>query len=219
MRGVLLILALSACEPVASLSVDLHYSADAPRVVDAEQLAGAHIGVARFLDSRPRDRQDIHSSSYVVEESSFHVGITWQGRTFVPVAVIVQGLLVEELRHAGLNAEAIDEELGPNDGAAARAVGERARCDLVLGGSIHELRHIIAGAAPARAISLEASLFEGLGGKELLHLPIGDTRRAGGEGRPQQDADELFRRTFQPVASRLVATIAEQIRRLMRAGT
>jgi len=141
------------------------------------------------------------------------VGVSWQGRTFMPAAVIVQNLLVEELRHAGLNAEPIDVELGPADTEGARAAGDRARCDLVLGGTIHELRHSTEG----RTISLETGLFEGLGGRALFHLPLTAHGRAGEEGHPQQDADEFFHRTFQPVATRLVASVADQIRKLMRA--
>jgi hypothetical protein len=210
----LLLLVVPACEPVTSLSVELHYSADAPRMRDAETLAGARIGVARFLDSRPRDREDIHSASYIVEEQKFHVGVSFEGRTFAPAAVIVQSLLVEELRHAGLNAEPIDAELGPADSEGARVAGDRARCDLVLGGTIHELRHSTA----MRRISLETGLFEGLGGKALFHMPLVAEGHAGGEGHPQQDADEFFHRTFQPVATRLVASVAEQIRKLIRAS-
>jgi hypothetical protein len=202
---------------VTPVSVDVHYSADAAKLPKAAALSSVRIGVARFTDGRRLRADDIHAASYVAQDSSFHVGVSWAGQTFVAANQVVQALLVDELKQAGLAAEAVDGVVGANDVDSARAASEKSHCDLILGGNIQELRYSVQS-GNHRVITLEAALFEGLGGKSLLRVPLTESRRGDDDAKPQQRVDDLFNRNFRPVAHRLIAKLAEQMEKLIDAA-
>ncbi len=194
------------------LSVELRYSADAAPVAQAEALAGARIGVGRFADSRQLLGNDMHAASFVAHDGNYDLGVTWQGRTFAPVPVVVQALLIEELRHAGLSAEPIDAVVPPGDVAAARAAGERDHVDVVLGGDIHDLTNGL--------VAFDAALIEVAGGRSLMHqqfkgtFPTGDSSLTA-----QQRVDEVLNHSFRSVAHQMVSQLAKQLSGLIAAGT
>jgi hypothetical protein len=75
---------------MSPLSLEVHYSADQQPLAPAEALSGLRIGVARFKDLRPRVADDIHAASYIAHDGTYHVGMTWNGRTFAPVSEVAQ---------------------------------------------------------------------------------------------------------------------------------
>jgi hypothetical protein len=210
LMGRLSVLVLAACTTTLSpLSLDVHYAADRQPLAQAEALARVRVGVARFKDLRPLIADDIHARSYVAHDTSYHVGMTWNGRTFTPVAEVTQGLLVAQLQGAGLNVRAADAEV--DDGASARAVAQRGGFDVVLGGSIREFS--FKGGQPT--VSLEVLLFHG--GDALLHAPLSESRRVDPQATAQARVDEVLDRSFRPVAQDLVAKIADQLAVLVAA--
>jgi hypothetical protein len=193
------------------MSVDVRYSADAAQVLHAEALSSARIGVAVFADKRPRSANDLHANSYVAHDATYDIGVSYGGRTFAPVAEVVQGLLVDELRHAGLNAEPLASEVGA-DAAAAREAGEREHVDVVLGGS---LREMVNG-----NVTIDGLLVEVAGGKTLLKSPFSASHKLSGGDQPAQDrVDEVMNQSFKPVAHQMVSQVAKQLQLLLAAGT
>jgi hypothetical protein len=215
----LLLFVVSGCATTATpLSVDVRYNADAARLQNAEALAGARIAVGRFRDARPRRAGDMHAASYVGHDGSYDVGLTWRGRTFTAVPNVVQGLIVEELEHAGFSVEAVDATIGPGDSEAARAAGEKAHGDVVLGGEIRELIFQAPDAAHP-SVRIEIQMFEGLSGKPLTKFSILGTQNGeSAEARPQQRVDELLERSFKQASHRLVERLAQEVTNLMAAA-
>ena len=213
-----LLLVVSGCATASTpLSVDVRYNADAAKLQNAEALAGARIAVGRFRDSRPRRAGDMHAASYVGHDGSYDVGLTWRGRTFTAVPEVVQGLMVEELEHAGLSVEAVDATIRPGDSEAARAAGEKAHGDVVLGGEIHELIFKAPDAAHP-SVRIDVQLFEGLTGKPLAKFTIAGSQNGDGDERPQQRVDELLERSFKPASHRLVERLSQEVTNLMAAA-
>lgn len=214
-----LLLLMSGCATSSTpLSVDVRYNADAARLQNAEALAGARIAVGRFRDTRPRRAGDLHAASYVGHDGSYDVGLTWRGRTFTAVPDVVQGLIVEELEHAGLSVDAVDTPIGPGDSEAARVAAEKAHGDVVLGGEIRELIFQAPDAAHP-SVRIEIQLFEGLSGKPLAKFSIvGSQKGENAEARPQQRVDELLERSFKQASHRLVERLAQEVTNLMAAA-
>jgi hypothetical protein len=210
---------MSGCATTSSpLSVDVRYNADAARLQNADTLAGARIAVGRFRDVRPRRASDMHAVSYVGHDGSYDVGLTWRGRTFAAVPEVVQGLIVEELEHAGLSVEAVDATIRPGDNDAARAAGEKAHGDLVLGGEIHELIFLAPDAAHP-SVRIDIQMYEGLTGKPLTKFTISGSQKGdSGEERPQQRVDDLLERSFKQASHRLIERLAQEVTNLMAAA-
>jgi len=208
------VLTLAACVAgVSPLSLDVHYTADAPRAPGVELLSGLRVGVARFADERPGRGDDLHAASYVAEDAEYHVALSWGGRTFAPVARVVQGLLLRELRRAGFNADGIDAVLPPGGDRAARAAGERDHFDVVMTGRITELH-----AGDPSSISLDVVLYEVEGGTRLYGATFAE-RFAGATDSPQVRVDDLLERGFKPAAHQLIARLGEQLATYLAAAT
>jgi hypothetical protein len=207
-------LSVAGCMPPSTtpMSVDVRYSADAAPVPQAEALSSARIGVARFADKRPHASNDLHAASYVAHDASYDLGVSWHGRTFAATADVVQGLLIEELRHAGLTAEPIDSVVGPGDTAAAREAGEREHVDVVLGGS---LREMVNG-----NVAIDGLLVDVAGGRTLMKAPFSASHSLRAGDQPAQDrVDEVMNQGFKPVAHQMVSSVARQLQALIAAGT
>jgi hypothetical protein len=208
--GRLLVLLAACTQALSPLSLDVHYAADRQPLAQAAALGGVRVGVARFKDARPLIAGDIHARSYVAHDTSYHVGMTWNGRTFTPVAEVTQGLLVAQLQGAGLNVRAAEAEV--EDAASAKIVAQRDGFDVVLGGSIREFS--FKGGQPT--VSLEVLLFRA-GGDALLDAPLSESRHVDPEASAQARVDEVLDRSFRPVARNLVAKIADQLAALVAA--
>ena len=206
-------LGAAGCTPPSAtpMSIEVRYSADAAHVPQAEALASARIGVALFNDKRPHASNDLHAASYVAHDASYDLGVSYGGRTFAPIAEVVQGLLVDELRHAGLNAEPLSAEVGPIDAAAAREAGEREHVDVVLGGGLRELAN--------GNVAIDGLLVEVAGGKTLLKTPFTASHKLGTDQPAQDLVDEVMNQSFKPVAHQMVAQVAKQLEALLAAGT
>jgi hypothetical protein len=204
MRLWLVILAGCAGE-ISPLSLEVHYQADSPRLTVEDSL---RVGVGRFSDARPRTPGDFHTASYVARDRSYHLGLSWNGRTFAAANLVTQALLVDELRHAGIDALPLDVEIAADDLPGAIAAGRNAHLDAVLGGTLHELSDTVENGA---AMELEAALFDSTAEKALLHAPFGETRAVPAELTSQQRIDDLLQRSFRPLAHQLVAQVGREL--------
>jgi hypothetical protein len=205
-------LALVGCTDwLTPLSLDLHYSADAPRLSQAEQLKHLKIGVARFFDGRKLLPDDVHSASYVAQDKNYHIGLTWGGHTFAPVAEVVQGLLISELEHAGLTVVPLDARVDADDVSAAQAAGQG--CDIVLGGVIHVLAYNQSSFDdPNPTAEIEATAFELPEGRALFHGRYVRNGSVGYNEPPrQQKVDRLFDRALRPAAHQLIKELASTL--------
>ena len=205
-----LVLLLSACATEMSpLSLDVHYVPDMARLPQAEAISSVKVGVARFTDARPRTIHDLHSASYVAHDGLYHLGLTWNGRTFAPAASVVQGLLVAELRRAGIDAVEVNAEVDADDAPGAQAAGTS--CALVLGGVIHSLAFNRAGDPKFEpTFDVEITLFEMPSGKARMRAPFSESHQPGSDVPRQRRVDELLDRSFRAVAHQIAAELGRE---------
>src|SRR5262245_9309991 len=97
-----------------SHSYDVRYQPGMPRLEHTEKLGGVRLGIATFEDLRPGvDPNDRKTSSYVGAVGVWRkFALSYKGKDFVPVADVVQSLLVEEFNRAGIATIAIPQVLG-----------------------------------------------------------------------------------------------------------
>ncbi len=200
-RGMVVLLAACAAE-ISPMSLEVHYSADAPPIASA----GLTVGVARFTDARPRAVEDLHSASYVAHDGAYHLGLTWNGRTFASAAAVIQGLLVNELERAGIKVILLDAQVDSDDAPGAQVAARG--CDVVLGGTIRGFAFNHPGGAAEPTVDVEVTLFEGASGKGLMHAPFTEHHRVTAEGSRQRHIDDLFDQSFRPVAHQIIGEVA-----------
>ena len=94
-----LAVALSGC----TRSLEMTYNPAAYRLPQSDVLRGVALGVAKFEDRRAWiDRTEPQSLGYVMQQGSWKFGLTYQGKEYIPVQDLVQAILVDEFRRAGL---------------------------------------------------------------------------------------------------------------------
>jgi hypothetical protein len=213
MRKALLVVSVVACVDLQTpLSLDLHYAADAPRLPQLEKLSGLKIGVARFFDGRKNNAEDPHSPSYVAHDKSYHMGVSYGGRTFASISTVVQGLLVKELTHAGLNVVALDAQLDGDDVSAAQAAAQQ--CDLVMGGLIRNFAFNHSSFDdPEPTVDIEATAFAMPDGVARFHGHYLKTFAPTGYNEPprQERIDSLFDRGLRPAAHQLIVELGRAL--------
>ncbi len=129
------LVAFSGC----TRSLHMTYNPAAYRLPQSDGLRAVALGVAKLEDRRAWiDRTEPQSLAYVMQQGSWKFGLTHQGKEYVPVQDLVQAILVDEFKRAGLEqVTAIPEVLTKDAVPAMRTAAEQQRLGYVLGGRIH----------------------------------------------------------------------------------
>jgi hypothetical protein len=118
-------------------SIEGQYTPSFAKGADQSALANARIGVAKLEDKRSWvESGDEKSKSFIGQAGSWKFGLTFSGKEFTPVDVIVRSAITEELRRAGAEVTPIDAVLGAKDVAKFDAAAAAAKVDYVLGGDL-----------------------------------------------------------------------------------
>ncbi len=129
------LVAFSGC----TRSLHMTYNPAAYRLPQRDGLRAVALGVAKLEDRRAWiDRTEPQSLAYVMQQGSWKFGLTHQGKEYVPVQDLVQAILIDEFKRAGLEqVTAIPEVLTKDAVPAMRTAAEQQRLGYVLGGRIH----------------------------------------------------------------------------------
>jgi hypothetical protein len=162
-------------------SYDFTYQADAVRLPSATALEQYTLGVAKFEDKRSWvDIGNPRSESFVSQEGTLYIGMTYNKIDYVPVKDIVQDLLVKELTNAGFKAKALDFVLTKENADRINKVGTGRVGDFVLGGVVSAFE-VVNKPGPwisvtsNRKVLLEVELFSGKDVRLILNSNISET--------------------------------------------
>lgn len=199
-------------------SLELSYTADTARLANADALARVSLGVARFEDKRPWiDQSDKDSESYVAKQGPWKFGLTWQGKEYVPVKTIVQGLFVAEFGKAGVTAKPIDQVLSKPTRPEFRKAGEAQGADYVLGGEIFVLEFVNEDRGftitSRRTVTLSVLLVKTGADETLLDTSFSENERKG-EGMGilhSTNIDRLMNGVFKKVARQVIEQVAAKL--------
>src|SRR5439155_2450115 len=91
-----------------TMSLDMNYSPALYRLQQADQWRGIALGIAKLEDRRSWiDPTNPERLGYVMQQGAFRLGLTYDGRKDVPVSDLVQNLLLEEFKRAGVEGKAV----------------------------------------------------------------------------------------------------------------
>jgi hypothetical protein len=205
---------LSAC----TRSLEMSYTPALYRLPQAERWEGKRLGIAKLEDRRSViDRTEPQSLGHVMQQGPWRFGLTYEGREYVPVADLVQALLVSEFKRAGIEAEAIPEVLTKDRAPAMRAAGEKAGAAYVLGGRILVFEIVNEDKfwtiVSRRSITLEINVVAVGSGESVLDTTVAQTdRRDEGMGiRHSTNVDRLMNTVFRQVVTQVVEQVAAKL--------
>lgn len=210
-----LAVALSGC----TRSLEMTYNPAAYRLPQSDVLRGVALGVAKFEDRRAWiDRTEPQSLGYVMQQGSWKFGLTYQGKEYIPVQDLVQAILVDEFRRAGLEqVTAIPDVLTKDAAPAMRTAAAQQRLGYVLGGRIHVFEIVnevgFWTVTSRRAVTLEIHLLQaGIGGLALDTTVSQLDRQGEGMGvRHSTNVDRLMNTVFRQVVTSVVEQVAAKL--------
>ena len=210
-----LVVAFSGC----TRSLEMTYSPAAYRLPQSDVLRGVALGVAKFEDRRAWiDRTEPQSLGYVMQQGSWKFGLTHQGKEYIPVQDLVQSILVDEFKRAGLEqVTAIPDVLTKDAVPAMRTAAEKPRLGYVLGGRIHVFEIVnevgFWTVTSRRAVTLEIHLLQASSGNLALDTTVSQLDRQGeGMGvRHSTNVDRLMNTVFRQVVTSVVEQVAAKL--------
>ena len=212
--GMLLAVLLVGC----TRSYDARYLPGMPRLQQADQFRGLRLGIATFEDRRVGVAvSEPQTRGYVAKHGLWRFGLTYKGQSFVPIADLVQALLVEEFRRAGIEASLISKVLGKGAVDAMRTAGEQSSVSHVLGGNVNVFEFVNHDKfwyiESARSVVVEIQLVRVRDGESLLDSSAAATDR-GSEGLAvthSSNVDQLMNRVFRLVVYQIVDEVAAKL--------
>lgn len=210
-----LFVALSGC----TRSLEMTYNPAAYRLPQSNALRGVALGVAKFEDRRAWiDRTETQSLAYIMQQGSWKFGLTYQGKEYIPVQDLVQGIFVDEFKRAGLEqVTAIPEVLTKDAVPAMRTAAEKNRLGYLLGGRIHVFEIVnevgFWTVTSRRAVTLEIHLLQAGSGNLALDTTVSQLDRQGeGMGvRHATNVDRLMNTVFRQVVTDVVEQVATKL--------
>ena len=210
-----LAVAFSGC----TRSLEMTYNPAAYRLPQSEGLRGVALGVAKFEDRRAwLDRTEPQSLGYVMQQGSWKFGLTHQGKEYIPVQDVVQAILVDEFKRAGLEqVNPIPDVLTKDAVPAMRTAAEQRRLGYVLGGRIHVFEIVnevgFWTVTSRRAVTLEIHLLQASSGGLALDTTVSQLDRQGeGMGvRHSTNVDRLMNTVFRQVVTSVVEQVAAKL--------
>ncbi len=175
--------------------------------------------MAKFEDRRAWiDRTEPQSLAYVMQQGSWKFGLTHQGKEYVPVQDLVQAILIDEFKRAGLEqVTAIPEVLTKDAVPAMRTAAEQQRLGYVLGGRIHIFEIVnevgVWTVTSRRAVTLEIHLLQASSGNLALDTTVSQLDRQG-EGMGvmhSTNVDRLMNTVFRQVVTSVVEQVAAKL--------
>lgn len=208
--------ALSGCG--GTMSLDMTYAPALYRLPQADQWKGITLGVAKLEDRRPWiDRSEVQSLAYVMQQGPWKFGLTHQGREYVPVADLVQTLLVEEFTRAGVEAKPIAKILTKDNVAEMRNAGQAAGAAYVLGGRILVFEIVnetgVWTVTSRRSVTLEITLARAQSGEVVLdnNVALTDRQDEGMGVRHSTNVERLMNNVFRRVVTQIVEQVTAKL--------
>lgn len=136
-----MILLITGC--LSKRSITVNYNEDMPRLNNAGTLTNVSLGIAKFEDKRTINNPiDPGSESYVADLISGHkkipvnIGLTYEGREYIPVNDLIQNIFIKEFTNAGINAKPIAEVIPKQNFSQISTLKENYKFDYIIGGQI-----------------------------------------------------------------------------------
>jgi hypothetical protein len=190
------------------------------RMPEADRWRGVVLGVARFEDRRSWiDHADPRSPAYVMQQGRSRYDLTVDGQQHIPVADLVQNILVAELGRAGVEAKPIPQVVTTDESAAIGEAGRQAGVGYLLGGRIlvfeivdEEVMTMRPVHLYRRAVTLELRLVRVADGERLLDTTVSRLARSReGWGPIIGDATINADRLLNSVFRQVVVEIVEKV--------
>ncbi|HEY7517273.1 MAG TPA: hypothetical protein VIE36_03195 [Methylomirabilota bacterium] len=215
--GILLLFGL-ATTVGCTRSLEMSYTPSLYRLPRAEQLGGIVLGVGKLEDRRSWiERSDPESQSYVMQSGPWRFGLTYKAKEFVPVADLVQSLLVDEFNRAGVAARPLPAVLTKDDTAAMSAAGQQHGAGYALGGRVHVFEIVneqgFWTVTSRRAITLEIHVLQVTAGTLLVDSTVthNDRQNEGMGVLHSTNVDRLMNTVFRQVVTQVVEQVAAKL--------
>jgi hypothetical protein len=127
------LLTLAGC----TRSIESQYTPTMAKDATLSAAPAPRIGIAKMDDKRSWvSAGDEKSKSFIGQAGSWKFGLTFSGKEFTPVDVIVRTALAEEFRRSGATVTTVDNVLGANDLTKYDAAATAAKVDYMIGGDL-----------------------------------------------------------------------------------